>query len=400
MEKVNTKKAALIHIMLKILIITTLLVWILCSCFHYSTSTAEDPLFSSDFFVPSALMGAKSHANELCAQFIRDLGGTMLRDEDKLQLTMDEILREVAVSYKKFKESNRSLFTYHHSNFLIDVPIRIRVFSIRKPLSLSYPNGEIHFSRGILDGGLPYSAKNRSQIVGLVAHEFAHVVQGHVGYQWAIIKAYEDFQKDRLISQLTSLTSMLPFSYQYNVYSVRDLSEIALTNLVMENIADVSTILLLEYMGYDPEEYINILKVLLLHAREHASREDTFWLYHRITCLEQMLRVKPSQIPRWLVIQSSDFSKTYKKLFSIPDSSPFAQYLGYWNCVLSKLDRQPYMKKFVVYGTEGFLPIEKVSNYASPLQKNGRLIYPTEICDAAVYSENISMFYLFPAIGY
>jgi hypothetical protein len=178
MANVNAKKIGSICIILKTLIIITSFTLILPSCFHYSSSTAQDPFFLSDLFVPSALIEAKNHGNEVCAEFIQDMASTMLRDEDKLQRTMDEILDEVAVSYKNFEESNRPLFAYHQLNFFKDVPNRIRVFSIRKPLSLSYPNGEIHFSRGILDGGLPYSAKNRAQIVGLVAHEFAHVVQG------------------------------------------------------------------------------------------------------------------------------------------------------------------------------------------------------------------------------
>jgi hypothetical protein len=403
--KVNAKKIDAHSILmksckksLKILIITIPLMLILPSCFHYSSSTAEDPFFFSDFFVPSALKEAQNNANEVCAKFTHDMEGTMLKDGDKLQHTMDEILDEVTTSYKIFEESNRSLVAYHRLNFFKDVPIKIRIFSISSPLSLSYPNGEIHFSRSILDGGLSYSAKNKAQLVGLVVHEFIHVIQGHVGYQWATIMAYEDFQKKRFLSQLTNLTSILPLSYQFNVYSTRDLSEIMLTNLVIENIADVTAILLLEYMGYNPEEYINILKGLLLHTTKNVRRENTLWLYHRINCLEQMLSVKPSQIPRCLVTQGTDYSKTYKKLFIIPDSPFSPQYVGYWNCVLSKLGKQPYMKKFVVYGTEGFLAIDQVSNYASPLRKDGRLIYPTEICDGLVFTENICVFYPFPFV--
>jgi hypothetical protein len=393
---VTANKIALTHIISKTLIITILLILTLSSCFHYSTSTAEDPFFFSDLFVPSSLNEAQNYANKICAEFTRDMEGTMLKHEDKLQHAMDEILDEVATSYKKFEESNISLVAYHRLNFFKDVPVKMRIFSISDPLSLSYPNGEIHFSRGILDGGLPYSAKNKAQIVGLVAHEFIHVIQGHVGYQWATIMAYEEYQKKRFLSQLTNLTSILPLSYQYKVYSTRDLSEIMITNLVIENIADVTTILLLEYMGYNPEEYINILKGLLLHARKNARRENTLWLYHRINCLEQMLSVTPSHLPRCLVTQGAGYPKTYKKLFIIPNSALFAQYIGYWNCVLSKLGRQPYVKKFVVYGTEGFQAIEQVPNYASPLRKDGRLIYPTEICDGLVFTETICVFYLFP----
>ena len=394
----NTKKIDLTPVILKILIITTPLMLIFSSCFHYSSSTAEDPFFFSDLFVPSALKEAQKYANEVCAEFTHDMEGTMLKDEDKLQRIMDEILDEVTASYKKFEESNRSLLAYHRLNFFKNVPIKIKIFSISKPLSLSYPNGEIHFSRSILDGGLSYSAKNKAQIVGLVAHEFIHVIQGHVGYQWATIMAYEDFQKKRFLSQLTNLTSILPLSYQSNVYSTRDLSEIMLTNLVIENIADVTTILLLEYMGYNPEEYINILKGLLLHVRKNDARENHFVGISPNKLLGTNVKCKTFSDARCLVTQGTDYSKTYKKLFIIPDSPFSAQYVGYWNCVLSKLGKQPYMKKFVVYGTEGFLAIDQVPNYASPLRKDGRLIYPTEICDGLVFTENICVFYLFPFV--
>ncbi len=90
--------------------------------------------------------------------------------------------------------------------------ITTRVIVHDVPAAFSFPNGKIYLTTGLMDAELPWSAKNDTELLGVVAHEAVHLVDYHVVAHWTVIRQR---RMETLISLPFLLTQLTPFRINY-----------------------------------------------------------------------------------------------------------------------------------------------------------------------------------------
>ena len=246
-----------------------------CINLHYETSHGYDPLADVGWRSPIGCLDYNDTANEISQKIQGDLKGVILKKFDKLSPKINSILEDVVLAYLKL--SNHNLVVSNEIQLFLKRPLikpSIKIISISDPVAITLPNGDIYLSRSLIDGDLDFSAKNHAQIAAVIAHEVIHLFEEHICYQWEVADAYNKFQEKKFLSDLSQLLKNLPVSYSHRVYSIRDLSAVPLINVFIEYLADFYTMLILENMGYNPGEYIQVMKGLRDYNSKKSENSD------------------------------------------------------------------------------------------------------------------------------
>lgn len=376
-----------------------------CTIYHSWSAEGYDPLARVNSY-PFYFTSQPDKADSYCSMFNERLHDTKIKNFHKLQEWVDSTLRQVEVSYEILNQT--ALFSYYKIAFACDPyghlnelcpKISISIFSIGKPLALSYPKGEIHISRSFLDGDLLFCVKNQQQLTALITHEFIHIRHGHVRYHWAVADAINRFNNERRKKNWSKLLRILPISYSRIVYSPRDLSQVYLLDDIFEYLADFYTAIILSHMGYDLEDYVELLNNLhgYLKQQTNPSLGKLKQLESRIYCLKYLIMGRGTQFPEYLIIERKEYfeSPVYFQ-YSFSEYPIFKDFYAYWIAALNTLGRPAYMAVFVLYENNIALPLNSVQNPRLPLKTSKEIIYPIGISNCLVFPEKLVEIPLFP----
>ncbi|WP_020585271.1 M48 family metalloprotease [Desulfobacter curvatus] len=381
-------------------------------CAYYTTYETRDPLImvSKYQFTSSNY----KEADDYCQNFNMRLRGTKLKKDNKLNKDLEEILQNVMISYNKlsatyffsFYDKNYHCFNNEYNGY--NCPkIDINIFAISKPITCSYPNGEIHLSRSYIDGGLIYSAKNKAQLTALIAHEFIHIRHGHVRYQWAVANAINQFKNEQRKTNWTKYLRVLPISYSNMLYSSRNLSEINLIDYHLECMADVYTVLLLNQMGYKIDHYINLLSNLMnyLQAENQIDSIRIDELKYRIQSLKFMSQINKTQLPKYLMVERESTSINYYNQqspqyfkYEFSKYPELIKYAAYWYNALNSMGKIVYTTKFAFYPNNVAMPINTNQYNSLLLRTEHGNLQPSEINYCIVFPEKLIEIPIFPFI--
>lgn len=199
-----------------------------------------------------------------------------------LKDVLDELLEyhtpDVATIGGGFFDKYEKFEYFHEKN------VRLTVLVRDAPLALAYPNGRVYVTAGLIDPSLSFGARNRAQVVGVMAHELVHLWDGHVLHQWVTV---ESRKRELFKKAAAGLTSILPIvSYTYEPGATYE--HAAEFNQMIEFNADRIAVKILEDLGYRPTEYLDLLRRLKRYKDERntSAREPFGWIDGRITCLD------------------------------------------------------------------------------------------------------------------
>ncbi len=345
-------------------------------------------------------------ADAYCINFNETLKGTKLRKDNELHKRIELILHDVELFYKQL--SNTNLFSFYNDRFNCSLniydrnlcpKININIYSICKPLAVSYPNGEIHFSRAFIDGDLPFSAKNIGQLTGLIAHEFVHIKHGHLRYQWTVADAFNRFKNSQRKTNWSKYLRFLPISYSKMIYSNRDLSEIYFIDYHLECMADFYAAIIMSQMGYDIEEYVKLLINLhdYMQKVKNPNKRKIKELSFRISSLKNIVLFGKIPLPKYLIIERRnwDEEKQYFK-YSFSQYPMLKKFAIYWTAALNTMGKLVYTNEFVFYPNNIAMPIKQVRQNNLMLKTSNGYIKPLEISHCIVIPEKLIEIPLFP----
>lgn len=226
--------------------------------------------------------------------------------------------------------------------------IRVNILADDEPLAQVFPNGKLYITSGLIDHDSPYAVKNQAQLIGVLAHEFSHLRDGDVLWQWVSIEA----RKREVIGKtLANITQLIPV-IEYNYGSVVTYANLDQLDELIEYKSDMEAIKILERLNYDPREYANYIgryRSILNRKKEKEDMELHEILRRRVMCMELYFSPQKAifKYPRPTI------SYENKKLEVLPvfrvtnpkRLSDFEQYdlCAQANVLLSKQDRESLM---------------------------------------------------------
>jgi hypothetical protein len=388
-------------------------IFLFCGCFHYASSTSYDPLASVRLH--ASCVGENDLSKKTRLEFYENLKSIEVERENPLYIVIDNALSDVIKAYERLEKLNvidpiefNTFFVYENEN-----KIDIKIFALKKPIAVSFPNREIYLSRSLLDSGLPFSAKNKNQVTALIAHETSHILQNHICYQWAIAESFNDFKEHKTKAELLNILSLLPFSYSNYVYSARDLSNLNTVNLFLEYQADLSTYFILDYLGIDPNEYVELLNGIYSYLINQKSSEyklsptgfNLDSLRNRIICLNILNSFRAENFPEYLIVKDTTILpdarggglETGKYIsFKINNHPYLIKFAAFWTLALSQLGYQVTKDKIVVYNDNSAYLRNTLPQKIGPIINNNVLIYPLRLSEGLVLPEKYLEFPIFP----
>lgn len=372
-------------------------------CISFYESTGTDPLDYIDSY-PYLFTNFET-ADAFCKKFDETIKGTKLRKDNILHQKVELILQKLEIAYKQL--SDTKLLSYYDNKIdcrlnsydrSLCPKIDISIYAICRPLAVSYPNGNIHLSRAFIDGDLQFSAKNSAQLTGLIAHEFIHIKHGHVGYQWAVAEAFNRFRSRQRKTNWSKFLRLLPISYSKTVYSTRDLSEIYFIDYNLECMADFFTTIILDHMGYNAAEYIELLINLqeYMKKRKNPDQRKIEELSLRVNCLKSLLISDMISFPKYLIIERKNiYEDSHYFHYTFSRYPILKNFAIYWASVLKTIGKPSYVGRFVIYPNSIAMPagayrgsdlrLKTELGYINPLEVNDGIVIPEKLVEIPIF---------------
>lgn len=342
-----------------------------CVGYRIHTHSTYKPVREWDFI--DSYLKVKERGNELSAEAQKRHQGRILEEDHHLVSYTNLVVKDIVSAYNTLISSHDLNPDQGKINYLLlrSVPpteIKIIIIALDEPFAMAYPNGDIHISRSLIDTDSPFGAKNKAQLKALLAHEIIHLAAGHVVYQWVNLDANNRLLYQRVISNLSKLSTWLPiFSYSFDFDTPIELTKGGVTDDLIEHIADFGVIYLLSKMGDSPTEYLDVLRRVRSFGEKHKydNRGPVFGIQNRIECLERMLSpglydfgfnilLKGSRLPKGITIFPYNIDTTNT---TTPEYR-LAKAATYWGCVLTKFYKK-YNKLYYHVIQSGFeMPTE------------------------------------------
>jgi len=185
-------------------------------------------------------------------------------------------------------------FTYYTKS-----RIRIVVLPQDSPSAETYPNGTIYLTTGLLDSTLPYGTQNDAQLTAALAHELVHLRDGHVFLQWAFLRGRSRQNAKLAASKISGVIAWLPlplkvgYTYETNIRfeEPEELEE------DFEHAADLGAVRILAKLGYDPGEYLDLLKRVGEFRKRYGPGDKSpyGWIDERVACLTRLIAGKEAE---------------------------------------------------------------------------------------------------------
>ncbi len=386
------------------LLVSIITIQIFYGCLFYRSTEYHDPLA---YMLPYYFEKYEK-ADEYCFNFNEKFKGTKLRQDDNLKKKIDLIFSDVELAYEQLDKANLFSSLYEKDTITITgmrirnlcPPISINIYALCNPLSVSFPNGEIHLSRAFLESDSPFGAKNIAQLTGLIAHEFIHIRHRHVQHQWAVASAFNEFKKTQWMVNWTKILELLPISYSMTIYSTKNLSKIYFIDYNIECMADFYTAMIMFQIGYNIEEYINLLVNLkeFLNSQDNPNKRKIKELDFRIYSLRGLTTAENFKLLEYLIIERKDVvdnnpASEYVK-YSLQQYPIFRKFVVYWSHALLTMGKSAYYSDFAFYEDNSVAPINSVKLNTT----TGHLMKPLEVKNCIVLPEKIIEMPLFPFV--
>ena len=235
-----------------------------------------------------SVLGAEvlEKADQLCTEFERNT--EVLPTGHPLVVAAREAMESILQNNEPNSAKIGGEFFDRHPAFeyFSESKVLIVVLPRDAPLALVYPNGRLYVTTGLIDPTLPYATKNEAQLVGVLAHEFIHLRDGHVIKQWAAIESRRREVFKKAISDLTKALPILEFEYEPGA----TYAQAKYFNQLIEYNADRRALGIMEELGHDPKQYLAFLEDLQAYRDKHKNeaREPYGWIDGRVACMKQL----------------------------------------------------------------------------------------------------------------
>lgn len=163
--------------------------------------------------------------------------------------------------------------------------IRVNILADDEALAQVFPNGNFYITSGLIDHNSPNAVKNDIQLIGVLAHEFSHLRDGDVLWQWTSIEARK---REVFGKMLSNITKLIPI-FEYNYGSVVTYTNLDKIDKLIEYKSDMGAIRILEKLHYDPREYTDYIgryRDFLINKKDNEEAEIHETLRRRVMCME------------------------------------------------------------------------------------------------------------------
>ncbi len=195
-------------------------------------------------------------------------------------------------------------FTYFNEDW-----IQVRILARDDPYAVTYPNGKMYLSMGLVDGSFPYAAKNHAQLTGVLAHEFIHFRRGDLFNQWVLL----DARGREVVNSITSgITKIIP-GIEYD-YSGGNYDDVLDSERRIEFEADMFVLAVLNEFQLGGEEYASLLRTVSSYAEINGQKNDdsTGWISDRAACMNQRFFPSDIYVNAWIDLEESREEKIIK----------------------------------------------------------------------------------------
>ncbi len=188
-------------------------------------------------------------------------------------------------------------------DFTLELHPSVDVVESKLANATAFPSGKVLVTRPLAEGFDSSKEGYDSVLLGVLMHELIHVRDGHALEQWATADGRLAWARDRVLSDLSAITAIIPFlSVRYEVQYPLTFGAAKELPTLSEFAADLGAVALLNVNGFDSARYVSFLSDLSASASTGPGGD---LLRKRVECLGAFSRTKYQQPIRVLVVGSS-----------------------------------------------------------------------------------------------
>jgi hypothetical protein len=209
-------------------------------------------------------------------------------------------------------------------DFTLKLQPSVDVVESRLANATAFPSGKVLVTRPLAEGFDTSKEGYDSVLLGVLMHEMIHVRDGHALEQWATADGRSAWARDRVLSDLSAITRIIPFlSVKYDVEYPITFGAAKELPTLSEFAADLGAVALMDANGFQSAQYIAFLSDLSASATSGPGRD---LLRQRVECLGAFARTTYRQ-PIRVVVMSSPEDGDSKGWMNFPTEEEVASLL-------------------------------------------------------------------------